>query len=222
MPRLVLLPGLGADARFLARQRAAFPQMVVPVWIAPERGESLAHYAERMGAEVSKQVDGPCIVGGVSLGGMVALEMARHVRGARGIVLVSSCTEPSAVHPFLKWSECALRPVPDRVISWSLVGAPLVLGRGFKLPREDRRLLTKMVRETPLSFVRWGARAVLEWPGLRDSSIPVRAIHGSRDWVISPKKVRADVTVENGPHVLNVSHPAEVNAFLRQSLTAAP
>jgi pimeloyl-ACP methyl ester carboxylesterase len=232
-PHLILLPGLGADRRFLTRQLADFPDAIIPAWIPPEKRETLPHYAERMAALVSKQLDRPCIVGGVSLGGMVALEMARHLRagggggdgriehGARAAVLISSCTEPSPVHPFLRFCEFALRPVPERVISWSLFAAPIVLGRGGTIPREDRRLLARMVREVPLSFIRWGGRAVLEWSGLRDSGIPIRAIHGSRDWVISPRKVRPDVMVENGPHVLNISHPREVNAFLRDCLAAA-
>lgn len=228
VPQLILLPGLGADHRFLARQLEAFPNAIVPAWIPPEKRETLPHYAERMAAMVSPQLNRPCIVGGVSLGGMVALEMARHLRagsehGARAAVLISSCTEPSPVNPFLRFSEFALRPVPERVISWSLFAAPLVLGRGGSIAGEDRRLLTRMVKEVPLSFIRWGGRAVLEWRGLppNENAVPVRAIHGSRDWVISPRRVKPDVMIQNGPHVLNISHPKEVNAFLREALAAA-
>jgi pimeloyl-ACP methyl ester carboxylesterase len=78
-----------------------------------------------------------------------------------------------------------------------------------------------MVQQTPLSFVKWGARAVLEWPGLLDTSVPVRSIHGSRDWVILPAKAKPDTIIEGAPHVLNVSHPREVNAFLQDCLTRA-
>ncbi len=223
-PHLILLPGMGADDRLLIRQREAFPDLIVPQWIAPERRESLAHYAERMAATV--HTDRPCVIGGVSLGGMVAAEMARHIRSksgdeARMIVLVSSCTNPGPVNPLLRLSELLARPVPNRVLSWSLFGAPLVIGKGYAFAPQDRRLLLQMVRETPMPFLRWAGRAILEWPGLRDSAIPIRSIHGSRDWVISPRKVRADVMIENGPHVLNVSHPREVNAFLRDALAAA-
>ena len=225
-PHLIPPPGHGADRRFLARQLAAFPDAIVPIWIEPEARETLAHYSERMAAAVNPRLSGPCVVAGVSLGGMVALEMARHLRagserGARSIALIGSCRHPSAINALLRCSERLARPIPERILSWSLIGAPLVLGRGVKLPAEDRRLLVKMVRETPLSFVKWGARAILEWPGHTDPSIPVRSIHGARDWVILPSRARPDVIVPGAPHVLNVSHPQEVNAFLRECLTAA-
>lgn len=222
-PHLILLPGLGADHRFLARQLAAFPSAIIPRWLPPEKRESLPHYAERMAASVAHQLSGPAVVAGVSLGGMVALEMARHLPfgGARCAVLIGSCRHPSAVNALLRCSERLARPIPERVLSWSLIGAPLVLGRGVKLPAEDRRLLVKMVQETPLSFVKWGARAVLEWRGHDDPSIPIRSIHGSRDWVILPAKAKPDVIVDGAPHVLNVSHPREVNDFLADCLNSA-
>ena len=43
-PRLVLFPGLAADARLFEPQRRAFPQLEVPPWLMPladERLESL-------------------------------------------------------------------------------------------------------------------------------------------------------------------------------------
>jgi pimeloyl-ACP methyl ester carboxylesterase len=217
-PQLVLLPGLGADERFLCKQRDAFPDLIVPAWIEPERRESLPHYAERLAASV--RLDGPCVVGGVSLGGMVALEMARHL-GASGVALVASCRDPGAVNRFLRLSERLARPVPASVLSWSLVLAPLALGKGSNLPREDRKLLLTMVRETPMAFVKWGSRAVLEWPGLPDPGVPVRHIHGGADWVIRPSRARPDVIIPGGPHVLNVSHPSQVNAFLGECLARA-
>jgi pimeloyl-ACP methyl ester carboxylesterase len=227
-PHLILLPGLGADRRFLARQLAAFPDAIIPPWIPPERNESLPHYAERLAAHISPQLSRPCVIAGVSLGGMVALEMARHLRipgsstpAARSIVLIGSCREPSPVHPFLRFSEFATRPVPAPLLSLSLFAAPLVLGRGFNLSPEDRRLLVKMVRETPLSFVKWGARAVLSWRGHNDPAIPIRSIHGARDWVIRPHIARPELIIPGGPHVLNFSHPKEVNDFLQSVLDSA-
>ncbi len=102
-----------------------------------------------------------------------------------------------------------------------MVLAPVVLGRGFNLPGEDRKLLLKIVNETPLAFVKWGSRAVLEWPGLPDPGVPVRSIHGGKDWVILPSRAQPEIIVPDGPHVLNVSHPREVNALLRACLDAA-
>jgi len=214
-PRLVLLPGLGADARFLHYQRAAFPQMIVPAWLDPEPRESLQHYAERLAGTV--RADGPVVVGGVSLGGMLALEMARYL-DTKGVVLISSCRHPTAVTWLLRTAEPCSRLLPNALLQFSHHFGPLVLGRGGELPADDKRLLVQMVKDLPVKFIRWGARAVLEWPGAADLPMPVRHIHGENDWVIPTRGVKPDRVVPRGAHVLNMTHPREVNEFLRECL----
>src|SRR5687767_14399988 len=49
---LILLPGMAADGRLFAPQRAAFPQLVVPAWIDPLPRESLRAYAARLARRV--------------------------------------------------------------------------------------------------------------------------------------------------------------------------
>jgi len=88
---LILFPGMGADARLFAPQRAAFPQLIVPTWIKPERGESLAAYAERCARQIDPGEE--CFVGGASFGGFVAVEAARHLR-AKACFLIGSARGP--------------------------------------------------------------------------------------------------------------------------------
>jgi pimeloyl-ACP methyl ester carboxylesterase len=81
-----------------------------------------------------------------------------------------------------------------------------------------------MARELPIPFIRWAARAIMEWPGCPNPGAPVIHIHGDRDWVIPMKRVRADRIIRGGMHVLNMSHPSEVNAFIAEAagLTTPP
>ena len=51
-PRLVLFSGMGADARVFAGQSREIEELVVPDWIAPEPGDSLASYAERWARKI--------------------------------------------------------------------------------------------------------------------------------------------------------------------------
>src|SRR3954470_18150998 len=90
---LILLSGMGADDRVFAPQREAFPQLMVPGWIAPEStDESLPSYAKRL----AKRIDPgePCFIGGASFGGFVALEMARHLQ-AKACFLIGSVRSPA-------------------------------------------------------------------------------------------------------------------------------
>ena len=88
--QLILLPGLGADHRLLEPQRRAFPQLIVPPWIPPRKNESLPDYAARMAETVTPSRDVPLVLGGVSFGGMLAYEMARHLK-PDAVVLIASC-----------------------------------------------------------------------------------------------------------------------------------
>ncbi len=215
--RLVLIPGLGADARVFGPQLRAFPDAIAPAWIEPARRESLASYAQRMAAGID--ASSPLVLAGLSLGGMLALEMARHLP-ARRVVLIASCTHPSAVRRVMRAIEIAGRLWPLWSAEWIKSLAPPVMGRGGTVPPESRRVLIDMIRDTPADFIRWGGRAIFEWPGRADPGVPVAHIHGARDWVIPMKRVRPTRIVPGGSHVLNLSHPDEVTRFLKENLDA--
>src|SRR5215510_13793278 len=70
---VVLLPGLGADERLFAPQRAVLPGLIVPRWPEPRRDDSLPRFAARLADAVPKSDD--LFLGGSSFGGMVALEL---------------------------------------------------------------------------------------------------------------------------------------------------
>ena len=50
---LVLFPGLGADGRQFEPQRLAFPDLVVPPWIAAKKRETLSDYALRLSETIA-------------------------------------------------------------------------------------------------------------------------------------------------------------------------
>ena len=89
---LILLSGMGADERVFAPQLAAFPNLRVPKWIEPITGESLARYAARFARHINPGA--PCVVGGASFGGFVAVEMAKHLN-AKGCILIGSVRSPA-------------------------------------------------------------------------------------------------------------------------------
>jgi pimeloyl-ACP methyl ester carboxylesterase len=200
---ILLLSGLAADERLFAPQHAAFPNLRVIPWAEPLRGESLRGYAARLAPRVDP--GRPCVVGGASFGGMVALELARHLP-ARACVLIGSVRSPAAFP--LRWR--VLEPLahlgPDvlRVLAgWSA---------RLPLSAVSVRRLRRIARPES-AFERWGFCAAVRWrPG--PPTVPVFHIHGSADAVLLPSRVRPDVLVPEGRHALSLSHPRAVNEFL--------
>ncbi len=213
--RLVLLPGMGADRRLFQPQRAAFPELEVPDWLPPEPSESLESYGRRMAAAIDPTP--PLWLGGVSLGGMVALGMARRVR-PEAVFLIGSCRSGRAVPGYLRFLERLSRPLPTRAIELSWVLAPLVAGKVEALDRHQRQLAIEMLRDTPTAFVRWASRALVAWSCADDLTCPVYHIHGDRDRLLPLARVRPDRVVQGAGHLLSLTHPDAVNAFLREHI----
>jgi pimeloyl-ACP methyl ester carboxylesterase len=212
--RLILLPGLGADERLFAPQRQAFPDLFVPPWLHPHKNETLAHYARRMAHSIDN--DQPCILGGVSLGGMVALEMAKYLR-PKATVLIGSCRSRDELRPGLRLLEAVLsRTTPHWVVgAMRKPSAPLLYaGRHH----QHQRLLTDMLLVTSPKFLKRTCRAILTWKGPDQLPTLVRQIHGERDMIMPVKKTQADRVIPAADHLINLTHADEVNRFLAETM----
>jgi pimeloyl-ACP methyl ester carboxylesterase len=211
--QLILLPGLGADHRLFEPQRAAFPQLIVPPWIPPQKNESLPQYAKRMAETVTPSRDVPLVLGGVSFGGMLAYEMARHLK-PDAVVLIASCRNRKGLRPIYSPGRWLLPLVPPQAwsIAKSLSGPVLRLKHPKSVAK--RELLIAMFRDSDSRFMHWTVQAILRWNPMPLEGIPVRQIHGGRDPVLPARRVQADEIIPNGSHLINITHANEVNAFL--------
>lgn len=217
--KLILLPGVGADARLFEPQREVFPDLLVPDWLPPEPEESLPHYAARMAGAIAPwlEEDGPVVLGGVSFGGMVAYEAARHVRPA-AVVQIASCRSRHAVRAMLR----ATRPVAPAMLPKALkvakVLSPMAVELLANLKTKQRNFFVEMFKQADPEFMKWALTAILHWEPSSPPEVTVRQIHGRRDLLIPAANVEADEVIPDAGHLLNMTHPTEVNAFIRKAL----
>lgn len=212
MTRIVLLPGLGADARLFDPQRRAFPGLEVPDWLEPAARETLPAYARRMAASLAGSGD-ELVLGGVSFGGMVAYEMARHIP-VRAVVLIASCRSGASLTPAIRALARAARRTPTTALR---AGRPLWPMAAWALGAstiEARRLVRAFVRTADYPFIRWGLGAIADWSPQATPPCPVRAIHGQKDRLIRAGRVDAERVIAGAGHLVNVTHHGDVNAVL--------
>ena len=212
--RLILLPGLGADERMYAPQAAAFPRLEVPHWLTPEPREPLPDYARRMAAAID--TSGRPFLGGSSFGGMVALEMARHVR-PRGVFLIGSCRSAVASVPLplrLAGRVAARLPGPALRAIHS-INSRFTFPFGDLTP-EQHDAMVAMMRDADPRFVQWGGWALARWRGPGELAVPVHQIHGEADRIMPCRRSAADVVVPGAGHLLTVTHPDAVNQFIAE------
>jgi pimeloyl-ACP methyl ester carboxylesterase len=204
---IILLPGLNGNRRVFARQQDAFPSLLVPTWIKPERAEPLSNYAARFAAHIDTGV--PCVVGGVSFGGILALSVASHLK-ARACVLMATCRDARGLPRALR----LVRRVTPFLSPSSL--DVLVHCAGQLAGVSSRQKRRRMARLSPdeAAFRRWAMVALLIWQP-PDLDCPVFQVHGEYDATFSAQWSGADVVVRGAGHLLTVTHPGVVNDYLR-------
>jgi len=214
--QLVLFPGLGADARLFEPQQTAFPQLVVPPWIPPLKNESLPAYAARLARTMVVSRDKPLILGGVSFGGMVAYEVARHLK-PDAVVLIASCRTRHGLRLVYRAASCLMPLIPLQAWSIAKLLASPVVGLVGKFRPVERTVSVAMFKEMDSSFMHWVVRAILGWHPAPLEGIRVFQIHGRRDLLIPARRVEADVVIPGGGHMINMTHAEEVNDFIKRA-----
>ncbi len=211
LPRLMLLSGLAADERIFVAQKLAFPQLSVPQWLAPFKNEPLDDYAKRLASEIGP---GPCVIGGASFGGIVALHLVRHLN-PEAVILIGSVRSPSELPMCARLARplrCLTLWLPVRAMQWAM--KPLLCGPLRTAMPFVHGLLSQFLQSDPAVF-RWSLHQILNWKSAPACSCPIYHIHGSRDWVMPAKNTLPDKIVPGAGHVLSLTHPQEVNEFIR-------
>ena len=213
--RVILIPGMGADHRLFGPQWAAGLEFEAPRFPIPDRRDTMADYAARL--RDALELSGPCVLGGVSFGGMVACELARLCQ-ARCVLLIASCRSGAAVPSYYRFVELASRIVPDFLIRRRCKASARLIAKLESLTQEQFELVGAMSRDAPVPFLRRVGRMILNWQGPASLPCPVYHIHGDKDLIIPIRRVSPDEVVHGGGHVINLTHAEQVNRFIERCL----
>jgi pimeloyl-ACP methyl ester carboxylesterase len=218
--RIVLFPGLGADPRMFNGMKRRFgDDLECPDWLMPGAEESFDAYARRWAKalEPAPGDERPLFLGGVSFGGMVALQIACHLR-PRAVILIGSCRSRRAKPP--RWQtakrvgELIPKPMFGRRV-FALAG--LWVATLDRLDAPHRSLLIRMAADTDPKLLRWSGYACADWTFDPDeiAGFPtVHQIHGRHDAIIPLNPGDPDTVVEDGRHIVHFSHPHTVHRFI--------
>ncbi|MBS1943941.1 MAG: alpha/beta hydrolase [Bacteroidetes bacterium] len=208
---LYLLPGVGCDHRLFSRLQLPDMEVKVLEWPPFAKGCTLHELA----AEMSREVDAsrPHVLAGVSMGGMVAQELA-VITKPEMVVLVSSWTGPREWPQYVRWA--------SRLHLWNLVRTrsmrmawPLKQMLGPR-PGEIDGLLWDMAGSQGADKIRSGLEAVLRWKGSPWRG-PVYRIHGDNDHVI-PLRFPVDHVVKGGEHIMVLTKAVEVAGAMGEAM----
>jgi pimeloyl-ACP methyl ester carboxylesterase len=220
--QLVLIPALGLDQPLFHPQGRAFgPAIVTPPWIEPRPNEALSDYARRWANQLVGQLDEdqPLFLGGASLGGMIALEMAKVLQ-PRCTFLIGSCINHHELPLRAQVLSNLAGHLPEKLLAMKLPWWAVLFACREQLDDRNFARVRRMMRQADPAFFKWAAMAMHDWDfegPLEAAQQPVYRIHGRWDWLMPPQPgAHFDKLVPDGRHLINLSHPQTVNRFLAE------
>jgi pimeloyl-ACP methyl ester carboxylesterase len=214
LQRIYCLSGLGADERIFSRINFHNNNVTFIRWIAPVKGESIQHYAERLSTQVT---DPEPVLIGLSFGGMMCIEISRVIK-VKAIILISTVKN---YHQLPWWMIIAgtlnlHKLVRLQSYSWLAPLQNYTLGVESK---EELTLVKEYRRNIDRHYLNWAVNAILKWRSTK-LYCDTYHIHGGRDRIFPLQKVKPDIIVPTGGHLMIFNRSEEVNSGILQLLQA--
>lgn len=215
---LYLIPGLSSDRRLFAKLDLVGHQVHFLDWPPMPAESSLADYARRLAARID--AGKPHALVGVSMGGMVAQEMAAITHPER-VVIVSSWKRPEEMPRSLR----LLRGThPERILTpkvWEHIRPLARWQMGVERP-EEVALFNALVASHSIDQLRIQINACLTWNG---PAIPVQDlvhIHGDHDRLMPIDRIRGAHRIHGGSHFMVFNRAGEVGDAVKAALRTVP
>ena len=168
-------------------------------WFSPNRKETLSQYAGRMCERV--EFDNPILLG-VSFGGVLVQEMAKHIKVSQVVIISSIKTNlelPLSMRMAQKTN--AHKLLPTQWINNIDALALFTFGKGIQKRLE---LYQKYLSERNSEYLDWAIDALVNWDHseLNESVIH---IHGNKDSVFTVKNICKPFIKISGGHAIIIT-----------------
>lgn len=182
-------------------------------WVKPHKHDTLRTY----GIRLAEQIDSsrPFYLLGVSLGGMLAVEIANYLKPIKTVIISSVATANE-----LPWHlKLAASLHIDYITPAELLKSanPLsywIFGTDTK---EEKKLLKDILADIDPRFMKWALRAIANWD---NSTIPPNLvrIHGTSDKVLPMFSTADAIKIGGGGHMMIYNNAAELSKIIAKQL----
>ncbi len=212
MKQLYLFSGLGADHRVFQFLDLSGFQVTHIQWLKPDANESMDHYASRLSAQIDAEK--PVLIG-LSFGGMMAMEVAKHIVTEK-IILISSAKTVKEIPPYfrlagkLKLNKIASsqRMKKPNALVYRMMGAET---------NAEKTLMKDILNDTDHEFFKWAIERIVTWEN-KILHANVVHIHGKKDRLLPFRFVKADISIAGGTHLMIVRNAKEISEIIRKLL----
>jgi pimeloyl-ACP methyl ester carboxylesterase len=210
MHKIYLIAGLGADTRLFNNIDLGDNDVTPVDWIEPNKLDTLETYAQKLIYQYNIEINS--IIIGVSLGGIIAIEIAKRIRLHKVILISSIKTVSEAPLYFSFFRKVPLyKLVPKNLYNSFGVAIELFFG---KMNPEDLWLFKDMLKKSTPEFLRWAMEAALKW---QNETIPANVHHiiGDKDLIFNYKLIKNATVVKGGTHIMVFDKAKQINKLLK-------
>jgi pimeloyl-ACP methyl ester carboxylesterase len=209
---IYMIPGLAADARlFSALNFGDKIEKVTLKWLQPAKNETLEDYARRLVTQIDQAR--PFVLLGVSLGGILAQEVAKHVK-AEKVIIISSVKTKKEFPPYFQLIRLLrLHKLFPANIAKKITGLlKVVFG---KMSRKEYSIFKNMLLATDNVFIDWAEHAILNWKNEKILSNLVH-IHGTDDKVFPARYIKNAIWIEGGGHYMIMHNARKLSQLVKE------
>ena len=212
MKSVYVFSGLGADERVFHKINFSEFDVRFIQWLPPYKNERMEEYAVRLLPQITKP--NPILIG-LSFGGMMAVEVAKHIKVKR-IIIISSGKNKNEI-PF--YYRLAGKLNLTKIIPATALIKTNLFTNWFFSNRsvDDKKMLSAILHDTDPIFLKWAIHAIATWQN-KTVHKNLYHIHGDADRILPFKFVTCDETLKGGAHLMIVNRSSEVNEMLLRLL----
>ena len=207
------MPGMAASPKIFEYIHLPKPyKLHLLSWILPMKEESLSAYAKRMSERVSA-VDSVLI--GVSFGGVLVQEMAKHIQ-VRKVIIVSSIKSRNELPLPIKMARTtnAHKLLPTQWINNLDALALFAFGKGIQ---KRLKLYQKYLSERNPDYLDWSIDTLVHWDQ-EEADASVIHINGKKDTVFPMKYLSKPFIAIEGGHAAIITSAQWFNSELPKLL----
>lgn len=211
---IYLLPGQGADERLFSNILIEGEYDLRPIeYIDPDKGMSMSDYAHVLADQIDSSQ--PSILIGVSLGGMLATELADIIPVDKVIIISSAKGKQELPGRYTLQRKFPLyKIVPGQVIRFGArVLQPILEPAG----KENNHLFQQMLRDKSSRFLKGATAMILEWDRTSHSDKIIH-IHGDKDHTLPIRHISYDHLIQGGEHVMVMTRAEELSVLINRVL----
>ena len=192
------MPGLAASSSIF--ERISLDESVFEVflleWEIPQKKESLSDYALRITQKIKHK--NPVLIG-VSFGGILVQEMAKHIE-TRKVIIISSvrCNTEFPRRMKIGKTTKAYKLIPMKLLLNIENLAKFSFGEKIN---KRIQLYEKFLAMRDISYLQWAVESVILWDRCEIDENVIH-IHGDQDEVFPIKYIKKCIVVKGGTHIM--------------------